>query len=164
MRDEAEGDKMRKFVSGTVIVAMLFGMFLLWSCEEDQAPSSVGNDKKLNSLIGEWECEANPLNDPNNYTGYLKLEISRDGNFSLYDAEEDSLGISGSIIVLDDSSLQILCADNSEFDPPPIWYNMRTNQIFTYEFKTESKEKLLLTFEDDQTGESSTLIFNKVKK
>ena len=56
MRDEAEGDKMRKFVSGTVIVAMLFGMFLLWSCEEDQAPSSVGNDKKLNSLIGEWEC------------------------------------------------------------------------------------------------------------
>ncbi len=155
---------MKRSVS-VMLSLFLLSVLLLSGCgQESGLQTSKPHSEAFSAFVGQWECEANPLNDPNNFTGYLRLEIGRDYGFSLYDGEDGALGISGKLFVLDDCRLQISCADNLDFLPPPVWCTMRTNQELTYEFKTESKGKLYLTYEDEETGDASTLIFTKVKK
>lgn len=155
---------MRKAVSGTVIAALLLGFFLFYGCQEESGQTNIRRTEGIESFAGVWECEENPLNDPNHYTGYLKLEVSLQGEFSVYDAETGDPGLSGSLVILSDSRLQLLCSREGGFNPPPTWDSMQAEQELSYKFTTKSAGKLRLTYRDEQTGESSTLIFNKVKE
>ncbi len=155
---------MRKFTIGILIALVCMGTFSLTACKEEQPPKQADKQDELTPFAGDWECEDNPLNDPDNYTGYLKLTITKDGKFTIYDDEAGNPAIEGTIKILTGSELEVRCADNADFDPPPTWYDMKTKQILSYKFKYE--EKLYLTYESDsEEGKiKSTLIFDKVKK
>ena len=155
---------MRKFTIGILIAAMCMGIFALAACREEQKPQTTDHEQELASFVGDWECEDNPLNDPDNYTGYLKLEITKDGKFTIYDDEAGNPGIEGTLKILSDNEVELNCNKEADFDPPSTWYNMKKKQTLTYKFKSE--EKLNLSYESDSDKEKidSTLIFDKVKK
>lgn len=155
---------MRKFTIGILIALVCMGTFSVTACKEERPPAQTDKQDELAPFVGDWECEDNPLNDPDNYTGYLKLSITKDGKFTIYDDEAGNPCIEGTIEILSDNELEVRCSDNADFDPPSTWYDMKTKQLLSYKFKYE--EKLYLTYESDSEEEKikSTLIFDKVKK
>ena len=155
---------MRKFTIGILIVLVCAGSFALNACKEEPPQEKPDNQDELSPFVGDWECEDNPLNDPDNYTGYLKLQITKDGKFIIYDDEAGNPGIEGTVKILSDRELELKCIDNADFDPPSTWYDMKKKQTLSYKFKSE--EKLYLIYQSDSEEEKieSTLIFDKVKK
>lgn len=155
---------MRKFTIGILIVLVCMGSFALTGCKEEPPQETPDKQDGLAPFVGDWECEDNPLNDPDNYTGYLKLQITKDGKFIIYDGEAGNPSIEGTIKILSDRELEFKCIDNADFDPPSTWYDMKKRQTLSYKFKSE--EKLYLIYESDSEEEKikSTLIFDKVKK
>lgn len=152
---------MRKFTCGVLTAALCLGCILLFSCTEEETPVE-DNTGSITAFLGEWECEDNPLNDPDNYTGYLKLRVDKDGSFMIYDTEAGNPGIEGRLSVISDSRLLLRCSGDENFEPPPTWSEMTRKQMISYTLKSE--EKLYLTFKDDKSRYTSTLIFDKVKK
>ena len=153
---------MRKFTIGILIVLVCAGTFVFTACKEEKTAEKPVVQEDLTPFAGDWECEDNPLNDPDNYTGYLKLEITKDGKFTIYDDEAGNPGIKGTLKITSDKELELTCTGDADFDPPSTWYDMKKKQTLAYKFKSE--EKLYLTYESEEEDIQSTLIFDKVKK
>lgn len=149
----------KKTLTIALALTVCLGCFVLNGCGEknEPTPEKFG----ITPFVGAWECEDNPLNDPGYYTGYLKLKVEKNGDFSLYDAEAGNPGVAGKLTLTGDDTLEIDCIDE-DFDVPPNWSTMEKKQQLIYRFKSE--EKLYLTYTDEETGESSTLIFCRVNK
>lgn len=156
---------MRKFAAGILVTLLCVSCFALSACTDTKSPEDTVKDD-FAPFAGEWECEDNPLNDPDNYTGYLKLKITADGQFDMYDSEEGNPSLKGKLTILSDKELQFTLREGSDFEPPSVWSDMDKIQILTYKFKSE--EKLYLTYEFESEDEEDTvvctLIFDKVKK
>ncbi|MGF6375795.1 hypothetical protein M2140_000865 [Clostridiales Family XIII bacterium PM5-7] len=149
----------KKVLVVIIALTVIAGCFVLNGCKEKEEP--VETQSELEPFVGAWECEGNPLNDPQYYTGYLKLEIQEDGTFSMYDAEAGNPGLSGKLIINENDELELDC-DEVEFDPPPNWSDMKTKEILKYKFKSE--KKMHLTYTSEETGDASTLIFSRVNE
>lgn len=149
----------KKVLTMALALTLCLGCFALNGCKEKKEPTLEKFD--LTPFVGVWECEDNPLNDPGYYTGFLKMEIKENGEFSLYDAEAGNPGVAGKLTLTGDDTLELNC-EVEDFDAPPNWSTMGKQQQINYKFKSE--EKLYLTYTDEETGESSTLIFCWVKK
>ncbi len=148
-------------------IVLAIALAALCGCSEDQRKEAPAEDAEVRAqaleiMEGAWACEDNPLGKPDSYTGYLHLEISADGSFSMYDIEAGNPGIEGKFLFLEDGVVQLAGVDRVDFDPPPLWESMDYDQELAYELKSETK--LLLTYTDPETDEKTTLIFDKVKK
>lgn len=142
----------KKVLTIALALTLCLGCLALSGCEKEF---------DLTPFVGQWECEDNPLNDPGYYTGYLALKVAKDGEFSIYDVEAGNPGVAGTLALVGEDTLQINCTEE-DFDVPPNWSTMGKQQTLTYKFK--SAEKLYLTYTDEETGQSSTLIFCRVNK
>lgn len=146
---------MKKKSINKIIGAIMLGV-LLCACAKEES----GDLEPIpEEFLGEWECGDSPLENPDYYTGFLKLRVLEDGYFSMYDVEAGNPGICGDIEILSDKELQLNGNTEEEFSPPPTWEEMQENQILTYQFVSE--DELYLTFEKDDGN--STLIFNRIK-
>ncbi len=154
---------MRKKLCGILTVISILVLFT--ACDNIGNVETTGNDElnkvRVVNFVGEWECEENPLNDPDNYTGYMKLIIDEDGNFRLYDGDTGESLLEGGIAVPENDYLVMSCNTNKNFNPPPTWDTMEIIEQIKYKFKSEGK--LYLTYESDETPRS-TLIFDKVRE
>ena len=92
---------------------------------------------------GGWECEETTLEDPESYTGYLHLEVSDDGSYSMYDISAGNPGIEGWLEVLSDT------------DIPVEWEGISYDQEMKYCFTDDGK--LQISYDDGQ--QTSTLVF-----
>lgn len=156
---------MRKVTIGILIMLICVGSFALSACKDKEPPEDTTKEE-FAAFAGEWECEDNPLNDPDDYTGYLKLKITASGQFNMYDSEEGNPSLKGKLTILSSKEVKLTLREGSDFEPPSVWSDMAPIQILTYKFKSE--EKLYLTYESEAEDEEEavvcTLIFDKVKK
>lgn len=110
-------------------------------------------------MVGQWQCESGTLEDPSDYVGYFAMYINSDGTFSMYDAEAGNPGIAGRMSILSDDQLQFSDLNKEDFDPPCSWQSMACDQVITY--KMEDDDTLWLSYTDEETGSTSTLIFHR---
>lgn len=150
--------KKRLAVIAAVVVGALIITGFVHSGEFDSSYRTVYYNETLERLAGTWECEENPLNDPENYTGYIMMNIDDKGGFRIYDGETGKDFLRGILTVSDSRYLVLLCEDGSKFNPPNTWSSMNNVELIRYKFKSE--EKLYLTYEEDKRTRS-TLIFSK---
>lgn len=147
------------------ILGLVSMLILFIACNDIENKNPVENNElnkvRVVNFVGEWECEENPLNDPDNYTGYMKLNVDEDGNFKLYDGGTGEVLLEGGIAVPENDYLVMSCNTNTSFNPPPTWDTMGIIEQIKYKFKSEGK--LYLTYESKETPRS-TLIFDKEKK
>ncbi len=158
---------MKKIHSGICICLLCLLLAMLCRCGETQESEYPSEDPEVRAqtlelIAGAWECEDNPLGIPDIYVGYLRLKISSDGSFEMYDAEEGNPGIEGKFLFPEDGVVQLAGVNKADFDPPAPWDTMKTDQVLGYQLKSETK--LLLTYTDPEEDEEITLIFDKVKK
>lgn len=106
---------------------------------------------------GGWECEETTLEDPNSYTGYLHLEVSDDGSYSMYDAEAGNPGIEGRLEVISDTELILHIKKTVDTDIPVEWEGISYEQKMKYCFTDDGK--LEITY--DSGIKTSTLVFYK---
>lgn len=104
---------------------------------------------------GSWDCEETTLEDPNSYTGYLHLEVSDDGSYSMYDIEAGNPGIEGRMEVLSDTELVLHIDKTPDTDIPVEWEGISYDETIKYCFTDDGK--LQLTY--DNGSETSTLVF-----
>ena len=107
---------------------------------------------------GGWECEETTLEDPNSYTGYLHLEVSDDGSYSMYDISAGNPGIDGWLEVLSDTELILHIKKTVDTDIPIEWKGISYDQEMKYCFTDDGK--LQITYDNGQ--KTSTLVFFKL--
>jgi hypothetical protein len=109
----------------------------------------------MDLFIGEWKCEAHPLENEEYYTGFIMMNIQEKGAFRMSDVEAGNPVISGKLEFLSDKNLVLKCSTEDDFDPPPTWQSMSEEQEIEYSFTEDGK--LHMTYKE---GESlSTLVF-----
>lgn len=157
--------KRKHAAAGSLLLCLLLTAMLAafcWSCGEQKESlpeEDPAADELFEQFVGAWACQVCPLNQPDYYTGYLRLEVQDDRTFSMYDIEAGNPGIAGKFRILSDSRLQMTDLDEIDFDPP--WRTMTPDDPqLDYQFRSE--KQLRLTYTDEKTGESMTLIFDKV--
>lgn len=106
---------------------------------------------------GGWECEETTLEDPNSYTGYLHLEVSDDGSYSMYDISAGNPGIEGRLEVISDTELILHIKKTVDTDIPVEWEGISYEQKMKYCFTDDGKLKITY----DSGIKTSTLVFYK---
>ena len=106
---------------------------------------------------GGWDCEETTLEDPHSYTGYLHLEVSDDGSYSMYDAEAGNPGIEGLLEVISDTELILHIKKTVDTDIPVEWEGISYEQKMKYCFTDDGKLKITY----DSGIKTSTLVFYK---
>ena len=149
---------MKKKIIAIMVFVMIIFTGVTCFVRADLPDSDSYYDETIKKLKGTWECEENPLNDPENYTGYIKMKVEEDGKFRIFDGETDKNFLKGIITVSDDNYLFFSCRKDKDFNPPNTWTDMSNIEMIRYKFKSE--EKLYLTYEEDKRTRS-TLIFGK---
>ena len=78
------------------IAALIFAMTGCGKAGKNTLP--VTEDAALlEPFVGSWQCEAEPLERDDIYTGYLHLEVQDDSSYSMYDNEAGNPGIEGTL-------------------------------------------------------------------
>ena len=95
------------------------------------------------------------MEDPNSYTGYLHLEVSDDGSYSMYDIAAGNPGIEGWLEVLSDTELILHIEKTVDTDIPVEWDGISYDQKMKYCFTDDGK--LQITYDDGR--QTSTLVF-----
>ena len=146
-------------IGGIVVISLMTALFII-TREEDEYPDySKVDDYRMEWFEGTWECEENPLNDPDNYTGYIKLKFDDKGGFRFYDGETDKTFIKGFITLSGDRYMVLTCNNGEdEFNPPPTWDTMGPVEEMKYKIKSE--DKLYITYNENRRIRS-TLIFSR---
>ena len=116
---------------------------------------SPGSETIAEEFRGGWECEETTLEDPNSYTGYLHLEVSDDGSYSMYDIAAGNPGIEGWLEVLSDTELILHIEKTVDTDIPVEWDGISYDQKMKYCFTDDGK--LQITYDDGR--QTSTLVF-----
>lgn len=116
-----------------------------------------GGEPIAEEFRGGWECEETTLEDPNSYTGYLHLEVSDDGSYSMYDIAAGNPGIEGWLEVLSDTELILHIDKTVDTDIPVEWDGISYDQEMKYCFTDDGK--LQITYDDGE--QTSTLVFYK---
>ena len=114
-----------------------------------------GSETIAEEFRGGWECEETTLEDPNSYTGYLHLEVSDDGSYSMYDIAAGNPGIEGWLEVLSDTELILHIEKTVDTDIPVEWEGISYAQKMKYCFTDDGK--LQIAYDDGQR--TSTLVF-----
>ena len=115
----------------------------------------AGGEPIAEEFRGGWECEETTLEDPNSYTGYLHLEVSYDGSYSMYDIAAGNPGIEGWLEVLSDTELILHIDKTVDTDIPVEWEGISYDQKMKYCFTDDGK--LQIAYDDGQR--TSTLVF-----
>ena len=115
----------------------------------------AGGKPIAEKFLGGWECEETTLEDPNSYTGYLHLEVSDDGSYSMYDIAAGNPGIEGWLEVLSDTELILHIEKTVDTDIPVEWDGISYDQKMKYCFTDDGK--LQITYDDGE--QTSTLVF-----
>lgn len=123
--------------------------------ERADGPDGSVGEPIAEEFRGGWECEETTLEDPNSYTGYLHLEVSDDGNYSMYDIAAGNPGIEGWLEVLSDTELILHIEKTVDTDIPVEWDGISYDQKMRYCFTDDGK--LLITYDDGRR--TSTLVF-----
>lgn len=144
-------------IAAVVLILVIF-TGITGSSENESSYRDLRYDETLRKLAGTWECEENPLNDPENYTGYIMMKVDEKGKFHIYDGETGKTFLKGFLTVSDSRYLVLVCDGGKELNPPNTWSSMKNVELIRYKFKSD--EKLYLTYEEDKTTRS-TLIFGK---
>ena len=113
--------------------------------------------KEMELLIGQWQCEENPLETEEYYTGFIAMDIQEDGSFRMTDVEAGNPVISGNIEIISDKELVLTCNTEEDFDPPSTWQSMKEEQ--TLEYCITEDGKLHMTYNEGDVV--STLVFVK---
>lgn len=116
---------------------------------------SPGSETIAEEFRGGWECEETTLEDPNSYTGYLHLEVSDDGSYSMYDIAAGNPGIEGWMEVISDTELILHIEKTVDTDIPVEWDGISYDQKMKYCFTDDGK--LQITYDDGR--QTSTLVF-----
>ena len=146
---------MRKFL---ILCMMIVLTIVLAGCSflsSDDSKGSAGTEPISEEFRGGWECEETTLEDPNSYTGYLHLEISDDGSYSMYDISAGNPGIEGWLEVLSDTELILHIDKTVDTDIPVEWDGISYDQKMKYCFTDDGK--LQITYDDGR--QTSTLVF-----
>lgn len=109
----------------------------------------------LEPFVGSWQCEAEPLERDDIYTGYLHLEVQDDSSYSMYDNEAGNPGIEGTLEIQTENKMVIHILKTVDTDLPGGWEKMSMNQELTYRFT--GKGNLEMCFQDGDTA--TTLVF-----
>ncbi len=117
--------------------------------------SYFGKNQLDERLVGLFYAEDHPLEQPDAYTGYLALEIAKNGKFSLYDWSGNP-GVSGKIKKSTENQLYF-SAKKTDFDPPKPWFELKYQDELTYQFV--SPDKLHLTYVNE--NQPVTIVFQK---
>ena len=123
--------------------------------EGADGPDGYGGKLIAEEFRGGWECEETTLEDPNSYTGYLHLEVSDDGSYSMYDIAAGNPGIEGWLEVLSDTELILHIEKTVDTDIPVEWDGISYDQKMKYCFTDDGK--LQITYDDGR--QTSTLVF-----
>ena len=123
--------------------------------EGADGPDGFGGEPIAEEFRGGWECEETTLEDPNSYTGYLHLEVSDDGSYSMYDIAAGNPGIEGWLEVLSDTELILHMEKAVGADVPVEWEGMSCNE--TREYSCTEDGKVQVTCGDGE--QTSTLVF-----
>ena len=146
-----KGDSgMKQYLKRIVLVTSL--MAAITGCA-GTAPEAV------KPFLGEWNCQENASGSDEIYTGYMELDVHKDGSFSIFDAEAGNPGITGKLEIDSEDQLTLYCDDNADFDPPATWETMDKIQKIQYAFS--DADTLQLTY--GKGKEKSTLIFEREK-
>lgn len=129
-----------------LVIALTFAM----------AGCSMSDGERIaEEFRGGWECEETTLEDPESYTGYLHLEVSDDGSYSMYDISAGNPGIEGWLEVISDTELILHIKKTVDTDIPVEWEGISYDQKMKYCFTDDGK--LQISYEDGQ--QTSTLVF-----
>ena len=145
-------DSMMKNRNIKAIIILLLCVMMITACGQKRA-----GDGNMDSLIGEWKCEENPLENEAYYTGFIMMYIQEDGSFRMSDAEAGNPVISGDLEILSDKELVLKCSTEDDFDPPPTWQSMKEEQEIAYSLAEDGK--LHMTYIEGESA--STLVFVK---
>ena len=141
------------------VVVVAAGIMIFTDKHNEPVPDfSKVDEFRLEWFEGTWECEENPLNDPDHFTGYIMLKFDEKGGFRLYDGETDNTYIQGFVTLSGDSHLVMTCNGEGEFNPPPTWDTMGMVEEMKYKIKYD--DKLYITYNEDRRIRS-TLIFSR---
>lgn len=146
---------MRKFL---ILCMMIVLTIVLAGCSlfgSGDSEDFAGGEPIAEKFLGGWECEETTLEDPNSYTGYLHLEISDDGSYSMYDISAGNPGIEGWLEVLSDTELILHIDKTVDTDIPVEWDGISYDQKMKYCFTDDGK--LQITYDDGH--KTSTLVF-----
>lgn len=151
---------MRKFKKRYILI-VFFALYSFISIYPTVGEKEDPDADNLNAkLRGTWCCEETPLNQPDDYTGYMVLEIGRTRKFILYDAEGGNFLLCGKIKIFSESLLQMSNFDYLFFEIPYCWETM--NKIAQkFDYRLEGENKLYLTYTDKKTKKTCTLVFHQ---
>ena len=135
---------LKRFVAVCCIMILLGTLFT--GCGKKAEASAVPTE-----LIGEWICDEY-ASDGETYTGFYKLRVNENSEFSMYDAEAGNPGISGKITSTDSdniendsyNSITISCS-TEDFDPPHCW---EISAKTTLQYEILENGKLSLGYDD----------------
>lgn len=149
---------MRKRLMGKFIIICLV-MFLIFAfagCSLFGKADYESDGKPIaEEFRGGWECEETTLENPDGYTGYLHLEVSDDGTYSMYDIGAGNPGIEGWIEVISENELILHIKKTADTDIPDDWDGISFDQEMKYRFTEDGK--LQIVYDDGQ--QTSTLVF-----
>lgn len=146
---------MRKFLILCLVIVLTFVLAGCSFLSSDDYEGSAGSEPIAEKFLGGWECEETTLEDPNSYTGYLHLEVSDDGSYSMYDISAGNPGIEGWLEVLSDTELILHIKKTVDTDIPVEWDGISMDQKMKYCFTDDGK--LQITYDNGQ--KTSTLVF-----
>lgn len=146
---------MRKFLILCMVIVLTIVLAGCSFLSSDDSEGSAGSGPIAEEFLGGWECEETTLEDPDSYTGYLHLEVSDDGSYSMYDISAGNPGIEGWMEVLSDTELILHIEKTVDTDIPVEWDGISMEQKMKYCFTDDGK--LQITYDNGQ--KTSTLVF-----
>lgn len=149
---------LRKFLILCMVIVLTIVLAGCSFLSSDDSEGLAGGEPIAEEFRGGWECEETTLEDPNSYTGYLHLEVSDDGNYSMYDIAAGNPGIEGWLGVLSDTELILHIEKTVDTDIPVEWDGISMDQKMKYCFTDDGK--LQITYDNGQ--KTSTLVFFKL--
>lgn len=94
-------------------------------------------------LVGDWQCS--DYSSGNKYdTSFYSLSLSKDGTFSLDNADTGKADLSGSMEGDDTGKIGILQlnCDKKNFNPPQPWHNLHKDSRIRYKIINDNTIKL----------------------
>ncbi|MGN0735741.1 MAG: hypothetical protein ACI4LP_08045 [Anaerovoracaceae bacterium] len=155
MRDLKKGNYRINSILGKIEVICLVAVltFAMAGCSMSDGEALIDEEFR-----GGWECEETTLEDPESYTGYLHLEVSDDGSYSMYDISAGNPGIEGWLEVLSDTELILHIKKTVDTDIPVEWEGISYDQEMKYCFTDDGK--LQISYDDGK--QTSTLVFYRL--
>ena len=113
--------------------------------------------KYIKTFTGEWNCKESPLESKDIYSGYIVMDIQKNGEFTMYDAEAGNPVIKGKMESVTKDHITLNCSKDEDFDPPAGWKNMQKKERIRYNQKGTNK----LYFIYGEGKNKVTLVFYK---